>query len=323
MAIKGAVVLLLFSTLYTKVWIREGVGAVWATFVAGMSTESWHLAAIVLLLMPLNWLVEAAKWRVLMRPFRQLTLWQALQGTLAGITLSLLTPNRLGEYGGRVLGVEAKDNWAAFLSTAVGNLCQLIVLFATGTAGLSYFCSLHFPSLAPQVRIITFLISILLWIMVLVLFRVGTVGEWIAGRLPGSGRMRRVLDQAALLRRYDKVTLAAGLGMAFLRYLIYSSQYFLLLLFFGVAVRPEAAYAGIATIFFIQTGLPLPPLMGLLARGEIALLVWGAFGANEFSILAATFALFIINLATPALLGLTFIVKTNVLKSLGYEKNPD
>ncbi|MCB0684701.1 MAG: hypothetical protein KDC32_27860, partial [Saprospiraceae bacterium] len=70
---------------------------------------------------------------------------------------------------------------------------------------------------------------------------------------------------------------------------------------------------------FAQTSVPLPPLIGLLTRGQMALLVWTPFSGSELSLLAVPFGLFVINLAVPALLGMAIIVQTNVIKSLGYE----
>ena len=112
-----------------------------------------------------------------------------------------------------------------------------------------------------------------------------------------------------------------AIAWAFLRYLTYSVQYWLLLQFFGIEVSVLEAFAAIATIFLIQTGIPLPLVGAFLARAEIALFIWGYFEASEISILAATFGLFIINLALPALLGALFIVIINVQKSPAYEKN--
>jgi len=97
-------------------------------------------------------------------------------------------------------------------------------------------------------------------------------------------------------------------------------QYFLMLRYFGIAVGPIEGLTGIATIYLFQTSIPLPPLMGLVARGELAIFIWGNFSANEINILAATFALWIINIIIPALIGTIFIGNINILKSLGYGK---
>jgi len=88
--------------------------------------------------------------------------------------------------------------------------------------------------------------------------------------------------------------------------------------FFGVNAPFLEALAGISTVFLVQTSIPLPPVTGLLTRGQVALFVWSFFGGNEISVLAATYSLFVINLILPALIGAVFILKTNVLKSLGY-----
>jgi len=61
----------------------------------------------------------------------------------------------------------------------------------------------------------------------------------------------------------------------------------------------------------------------MLTRGELGILVWHNFEANPLAILAASLALFIINLAIPALLGVMVIVKTNITKSLNDEGRVD
>ena len=124
-----------------------------------------------------------------------------------------------------------------------------------------------------------------------------------------------------MIRRFTRRQLAEALLLAFARYSVYCLQYYLMIRFFGISAPLIGALSGIATIFLFQATVPLPPVAALLARGEAALLVWAPFSANELSILGATFGLFILNLAFPALLGVMFIVKINVLKSLGYDAN--
>ena len=80
-----------------------------------------------------------------------------------------------------------------------------------------------------------------------------------------------------------------------------------------------AGYAGIATIYLLQTIVPLPAIAGLLVRGSLAVFVWSSFGANEISSLAASFVLWIINLILPALIGTFSLFSVNITKSLGYD----
>ncbi len=322
-SLKAGVIGLFAATLYYQVWQREGGGEVWRAFLDGWSTDEWWLAALALLLMPVNWMLESRKWRLLMSSFGPISFRIAMRGVAAGIAFSLFTPNRLGEYAGRVLVVEARDNWPALLTTAVGNLCQLIVLLTIGGLGTAYFSLHYLPTIREAAMWLLPAAGLLLLVLAWSLFNLGRWSAWLgryAALRKWTDRFREQLQQ---LRRFRRPVLLGALLLAALRYLVYSTQYALLLRFFGIDVPPDAAYAGIAALFFIQTALPLPPLLGLVARGEIALLIWGVFGANEFSILAATFSVFIINLVVPALLGMAFVVKIDVLKSLGYEKRTD
>ncbi len=319
--LKAGVVVLFAGTLHHQIGRREGGEAVWQAFLNGLTTDEWWLAALVLLLMPVNWMLESRKWRLLLSSFRRIPFQTAMRGVAAGIAFSLFTPNRLGEYAGRVLVVEARDNWPAFLATAVGNLCQLIVLLTLGGLGTAYFSLHYLPAIRETAVWLLPAGGLLALILAWSLFHLDRWSAWLGTRAAlhrWTGRFRGQLRQ---LRRFRVPVLLGALLLAAMRYLVYSTQYALLLRFFGVDVPADAAYAGIAALFFIQTALPLPPLLGLVARGEIALVIWGVFGANEFSILAATFSLFIINLVAPALLGMAFVVRIDVLKSLGYEKN--
>ena len=76
-------------------------------------------------------------------------------------------------------------------------------------------------------------------------------------------------------------------------------------------------FIGIATIFLVQTSLPLPPIVGFLARGEIALLVWEGMEFNSLAILGGSYALWFINLIIPSLIGSIIILSSDLWRSLG------
>lgn len=304
--------------LYNQLFQKENLSELWTAFLNELSVDRLPYLLLVFILLPFNWLFETLKWYPLVRKFSVIRFVDAFKAVLAGVTVSLFTPNRIGEYGGRLLLVEAKHNWKAVVATIIGSWSQLLVLISGGLMGLIYFAG-HFFEWSTndllQCLLIGFiLVSVLLYFyvnikLVLVIIR----------RLTWLPRHEALLRHLSILETYSRRELFSTLKFAFLRYLTYSLQYFLILQFFGVEVDWQAALAGIASIFLIQTSVPLPPLMGLVARGDIAIFIWGFFSTNDISILAATFSLFIINLCLPALLGMAFIVKINVIKSLGYE----
>lgn len=273
-----------------------------------------------ILLMPLNWLLEALKWRLFLVGPYALSLRQALRAIFSGLTFALFTPFRIGDYVGRILAVEPDQNGPVVVATLAASLCQLLALLLFGGIGLYYF--------TPQVLTFSprdykyFLISGLLGMIILllsILYMRGLVQFALRQKVMRSYK-DKLQPLVQMLDDYNIRTFGMALLLALLRYLTYLSQFVLLLYFGKVAVPIDLAYAGVASLFFVQTSLPLPPALGLLARSEVALLLWAPFTDDPLPVLFASFGLFIINLALPSLIGLGALLRVNILESLGYEK---
>lgn len=314
------VALLLLWVMYQQVFGRENIHEIVAVFKENFRLEQSIFLIGTFLLMPVNWLFETLKWRTLIWNFEQHSLWQSYKAILVGVTFSIFTPNRIGEYGGRVLLVKAENNWKTVVATLVGSFSQLLALLSFGLIGLVYFVQ-YFSMLEPLLlRGISIIGIALVGLMIFCFYNIDLVIPLIK-RIPYAHLFKRFTKDVSVLQNYTKKSLSRALLFASLRYATYLMQYYLLLLFFGIEVPFWIGAAGIATIFLIQTSIPLPPIWDLLVRGEVALQIWGLFDANEISVLATTFSLWVINLIIPSLIGMIFIVNINVLKSLGYEKN--
>ena len=313
--IKILVVVLLGFVLYHQVFAREDIGELRAAFLSHFRSGNLHWLVIAIVLMPINWAFETLKWNTLVRNFEHLSFFKAYRGILSGITFSLFTPNRVGEYGGRILIVQSENNWKAVIATLVGSFCQMLVLISIGFVGLLFFAG-KFLDVEPLVlRGMMFLGILLIGIMLFCFYNIDLIIP-IVKRLPFVHRLKRFVKHIVMLKNYTSRELTTALGYGLLRYLVYSFQYYLILRFFGIEVPLLMGFASIATIFLLQTSIPLPPIIGLLTRGQIALFVWEHYTAQQSDILAATFGLFLLNLIIPAILGLFIIISTNVLQSL-------
>ncbi len=318
--IKALLLTLLAWAIYAQLLSKDNLPELWKTFLGQVQKGNlWWLFA-VFFLMPLNWSIEALKWKRLLGGFLKIDFWRALRAVLAGVTVAMFTPNRVGEYGGRILLVDAEYNWRAIVATLVGSFSQLLALLCAGLFGLSYF-GWRFMGLENMVvGSLLFFGASLIGLLLIMYFNINLLLP-LARKLAWLQRFKKYLKHLKVLRLFTSGELFGVLLLSFARYLVYSLQFFFMLRFLGVQSSFFVAMAGIFTIFLVQTTVPLPPVMGLMARGQIALFVWSFFGANELSILAATYAIFVINLALPALLGALIIVRINVLKSLGYENH--
>ena len=304
--------------LYQQVLAGSDQRALWENFLRHFEAgEHLYFLTAAALLVPLNWAWETAKFRFLIRAFTTKGFWESYRIVLAGVAVSIFTPNRVGEYGGRVLLVEARYNWKVVVATLVGSLAQLLTLLCGGLVGGGYFLSVYLLPNEPWLPYGLAALALLIAGLLFLYFRISTTVRF-TRNWPFPKWMRRYLRHLIVLRHYRKRELLVTLGYSLLRYLTYCTQYYLLLRFYGVMIDYPTALAGAATIYLIHSGLPLPPVVGFLARGNIAILVWGVFTDQSLDVLAASYSLFTLNLALPSLIGAVFILQTNLLKSLGY-----
>lgn len=304
---KIALVALFGGLLAYELGRGDQLNIIWAAFRAqrGHANAGWLLA--VLALLPVNWLLETQKWRLLLHSFMSVGWAQSLRGVLAGVSLAVFTPNRLGEYGGRVLFIRPRHRWQAVAANIVSTLSQAVVVVAAGSAGLLWFVQHHLQPAAFYLYAVAMVALASVAVLLFCYFHIRLL-TLVLRRAKWLRRIRPLMRGAGVLGRFSQRTLAKVLGCAALRYWVYSVQYFFLLNYFGIKTGILGGFAGISTLFLLQTGIPLPPVMGLVARGSLAVQVWAQFGANEISSLAATFLLWIINLILPALVGTFFLL---------------
>lgn len=269
---------------------------------------NWLWLGIASALMPLNWHLEVLKWRNFLPRERRPPVAHSWKAILGGIAWSFLTPNRSGEYAGRVLSAGKQERWNAVYAAVAGAYCQFLVLTGLGIPAFALFGAYRGNAewqgwrgfIGMGLVLLAFLLAAGLFIQPILGFLI---------RKARNPFWRKWLAKAEPLRAFTRRQLTAGLALATLRYLVYMFQYVAMLRFSGIVLDPGKAFAGVGTIYLVQTGLPLPPALGFLARGEIALLVWQTWPVNAVQVLVATYGLFVINLALPALVGVLWMLR--------------
>ena len=276
------------------------------------SHGGWLSAAV--LLIPVNWALETMKWQFYLRIYTRISFFRAYAAVLSGLVFSLFTPNRVGEYAGRMLLLPPGVIWGVTISSLLGSWSQWIILLAAGIPGVYVLSGVFLPDTPLMVRqgflVLGMGLSLLLMIGLFQLRLVSVVVRW----LPGKRLRLRLWRQLAMLRKYKRRDIAMAMMLAAARYAVYSVQYYLLLRFFDIHPPAGMAIYGIAAIFLAQTSLPLPPLAGLMVRGELALSVWGYYTTDTLAILASAYGLFILNLSFPSLVGAILVIYHNFIK---------
>src|SRR6476660_748806 len=128
----------LFYSLYKQINeqpnLEQSIDLIKAAPFGSLAWKFWIVIALVFV----NWGVEAKKWKVLLKTIQHISFFTAYKSVLSGVTLSLNMPNRIGEYGGRILYVREGNRIKAISLSIAGSISQLIITLIIGCGGLAY-----------------------------------------------------------------------------------------------------------------------------------------------------------------------------------------
>ena len=143
--IKLAIATVLCIALYYDLTQKNNLQEMVLLFRAQLASSEVIWLCIAIALMPFNWLTETLKWHQILRRYEGQSLAKAYQAVLAGVSFSLFTPNRVGEYGGRILFISPENRWKAVIINLVGNFSQIVVLISFGLFGAFKLAFLFAP----------------------------------------------------------------------------------------------------------------------------------------------------------------------------------
>lgn len=301
----------LFAALLTYIgYVLRQQRFDWATVQQRFRTAKYPVrwAAGLLLLMPVNWGLEALKWQILLRRVEPTLFLDAFRGVLAGVSLGFALPAQLGDTAGRVLSLRTAKRGVAIGASLVSGGMQFYVAMVFGAVAW-----VHHLSVVPG--------------------RNTVAGQWLAvglGLLSGLGVVFGLVRQRSIrwlagrpgLRRYAMYWNVAGqytdreiglaLGVAAGRYLVFSVQFYAAMQVLGINLSGGVSVSGIGLVFLAKTITPAFNLLSDLGVREAASLwVFAPFGVPAPVLLTATLLLWIANVLTPVLVGLIWVGKLN------------
>ena len=269
----------------------------------------YSILIVIVLMMFLNWFLEALKWQFLIKKIEEISFSRSVRAVFSGITVSAFTPNRVGEYGGRVFCLEKADRIQAVFITIIGSMAQLITTIFFGSIGI-----LLLPSLMPEFTQILSLMEYSYPILVFVFLLLNSLLIFI---YLNTSVLSLLLARIKFLNKYEKYNsvfsfysaeeLAKVLLFSVARYAVFTTQFFILLHVFGVVINYTDALVLIMTMLFVISVIPTIAITEIGVRGSVALFLFGLISSNTVGILSATFVMWIINLLLPALIGTAFI----------------
>ena len=263
-------------------------------------SELW-LLILALALMPLNWGLEALKWRYLIARVQKVSVSTAVQATFTGSTVSLIMPNRIGGFLARIMFLKPENRFSASYASVFGNLCQLGVTVWLGTIAFWILGPDGFPNdglhdLALWCGMGVTLGSFLLLAM---LFKPAWM-RVVSARLPW---LKRYAERARILEEYSRGEIAYALLLSALRYLVFGIQFALILIWVGVQLEPLHLACLIAFAWLVVALIPSFVLGNLGIRESVVLTLFAVSAPSTELVLLASLTIWVINLVLPALIG--------------------
>jgi uncharacterized membrane protein YbhN (UPF0104 family) len=305
--------------------MKQDLAELYENFADKFSSGRFIKVSLLLLFLTfLNWSMEAVKWRTLIRKIEHISWIRSFKAVLTGVAVSSFTPNRVGDYFGRVFILEKANHIEGIFITILGSMSQLLVTFSIGTISIYIMFVIYPNTLLEYFRIPAYLYTYFMWggavliiglniLLTLLFLNISVLGS-LARRMKGK-LVEKVSTYIHVLSAYSLSELFFVIFLSLLRFIIFSTQLYLLLVLFGVVIPYFEAMVIIAVIFFVMTMIPTIAITELGIRGSVSLFLVGIYFGNplhmppdiNLGIVAASTALWIINLAMPALIGAIFV----------------
>tara|TARA_Y100000385_G_scaffold250923_1_gene273347 strand:- start:1738 stop:2709 length:972 start_codon:yes stop_codon:yes gene_type:complete len=305
--LKLTIVCLAFWFLYQKVFSNESFVEIKAQFLSILNEGSSLELLVVFILMFINWSIDAIKWQFLVSKLEKVSFWLALKAVFLGITVSIFTPNRVGEFGGRVFCLQQADRIKAVLVTIFGNITQLISTIIFGVLAFLYFRWQYTFLIFTKSDYGIYFLSLISFVVVLVLMYLLFNVSKLSGLFSKWKFLEKYKDYAPVFSLFSSNDILKVLFLSIMRYGVYSFQFYLLIRFVNIDITLLQSLTMSALSFLSMSIIPTIALTEIGVRGSVAIYFFGFLSENAVGIMTASFALWIINLVVPAILGVFFV----------------
>lgn len=266
----------------------------WSIISSYLSVQS---AIILMGFSAVNWIFEIFKWKHLVYSFKEISFFEAMKQSLGSLTASIFTPNRIGEYGAKVLYFTKENSKQIVLLNFIGNSSQMLVTTFFGMIGILL--------IGFKFQISNWVIFGCIVIVFLLLYFLKNIEIY-------GFSIKKLIQKIA---SFPLVFHRKNLLLSVLRYLVFSTQFYILLLIFDIDVAFEIAFGTIFSMYLLASIIPSIHLMDVAIKGSVAVYLFGLIGVESWKIIAITSLMWLYNLVLPVIIGSYFVLRFKPQKS--------
>ena len=304
--LKAAILVLAFAFIYHQFLNKNANLKQFEALIAQISSNQVIITlSTVVLLMMLNWLLESLKWQYLSRRLAHISAWEAVEAVFCGLTWAIFTPNRIGEYGGRVMFLPNRKRIHGVFAMAVGSFAQNVITNITGVLASLWFIY-SFLDLNIWAFLSLSLFSIIFLSLLLVFyFNI----KWLVGLLNRIRFLKKYHRFFDIMGRYNFNELLVVIGYSLARFFVFTFQYYLVIHLLLPGIPFFNMTMTVIVFIFIQSALPSLDLLDIGVRSFTAAHLFLYITNQQIAIIASVSAIWLINLIIPAILGSVFVLK--------------
>ena len=312
----------------TKIWLNYIAGGtislflLWSIYgqvtkqVSTIGMDTWKHTGpdaylwMCIVLMFVNTSLEGCKWYLLANVAEPVGYAKAFSSYLAGVAFSIVTPNRIGEYPGRILYIGSNNTWRFINVSVMGVISQLSGVYIFGLMGLVYY-NIAFPTGMAKVALGFCLPAN---VFIIAIYR--KYETW----LPTLARIKwlqRFSIYGRLPNRVPKGRQLTVLGISMLRVAIFTAQYLFLLRWMNVNIPIAGGFFMSALFFWLLAVIPGITLVELGVRGSLSIYLFQQISIappNIVGMVAATAGIWLLNLIIPSIFGSLLILRMRLLR---------
>lgn len=245
-----------------------------------------------------NWFFEIIKWQNLVKSIKKISLKEAFEQSLGGHTASLITPNRIGDYGAKAMYYSGGLKGKIILLNLWGNISQMTVTTVLGVIGFYLFLQ----SYDVEINYYRLTRFVFVFIVIGTLSIFGITHKKF--RIKGYG----LCDITSFLKKIPNTIHTTTFSISIIRYAIFSYQFYFLLLIFGVQLEYFDAMIVICSMYLLASIIPTISFFDVVVKGSVAVFLFSFLGVNELTILSITTTMWLLNFVIPSVFGSYFVL---------------
>ncbi len=305
-SIKLAIILLAFLFIYHRILKNNKNLRDFENLTAHIAYNKVIITlAFVVLLMIVNWLLESLKWWHLTRILAPMSVWKAIEAVFCGLTWAIFTPNRIGEYGGRVMFLPNRKRIHGIFAMAVGSFGQNVITNVLGAGALVWFLYTYIPLNGWLMAGITIVAAGLMIIMLVFYFHI----KWMVKLLNSIRFLKKYHRFFDIMGNYKAGELLNIMWFCLARFFVFTFQYYLIIHLLIPQIPLLQLSLLMFVFFFIQSAIPSLDLLDIGVRSFTAGTLFGYVTGQILAVVVSVSLIYIVNLIIPAILGSVFVLK--------------